>query len=105
MENIAPNTLKDQRELLVRLERNHRMVQRLADKLNSYTYEPRCPKGFERYYELNRSIKNFTTHQNQVMSKLGTEKSNTREIELHLERFKKLESEFAAYILDLKKPL
>ncbi len=105
MENIAPNTLKDQRELLVRLDRNNRRVQHLAKKLNSYTYEPKCPQGFEKYYELKESIKRFTIHQNKIMAKIGADKPNIDEIAIHLERFKKLESEFAAYIFDLKKPL
>ncbi|MCK0159600.1 hypothetical protein [Allomuricauda sp. F6463D] len=110
MDNIVQNHLKDQQELLVRIERNHRMVQRLSEKLNSYTYEPKCPERFEKYYQLNRSIQKYYKNHNSIMSKIRQGKFNMEFTDLgiideHLERFKKLESEFAAYLLDLKMPL
>ena len=110
MQHISPNTIEHKQELLVRVERNERMVQRLSEKLNSYTYEPKCPQRFEKFYELNRHIQEFRKHQNRLLSKIRNQQidlpeTNTHEIESHLARFKKLESEFAAYLFDLKKPL
>ncbi|AEM72173.1 hypothetical protein Murru_3152 [Allomuricauda ruestringensis DSM 13258] len=110
MEHITQNSIKQNQELLMRVERNQRMVQRLSEKLNSYIYEPKCPRRFEKFYELNRSIQSFTRHQKQVMSKIKSRRidltdAKINEIEDHLNRFKKLESEFASYIFDLNKPL
>ncbi len=105
MENITQNSFKDKQELMVRVERNNKMVQRLSEKLNSYTYEPKCPQQFDKFYELKRSIKNFTKHHQQVMSKMKQRKldltdTNSKEVEQHLNHFKKLESDIASYILD-----
>lgn len=110
MQHISPNTIEHKQELLVRVERNERMVQRLSEKLNSYTFEPKCPQRFEKFYELNRHIQEFRKHQNRLLSKIRNQKidlpeTDTHEIESHLNRFKVLESEFAAYLFDLKKPL
>ncbi|NVN18269.1 hypothetical protein GUA46_07945 [Muricauda sp. HICW] len=110
MQHISPNTIEHKQELLVRVERNERMVQRLSEKLNSYTFEPKCPQRFEKFYELNRHIQEFRKHQNRLLSKIRNQKvdlpeTHTHEIESHLDRFKVLESEFAAYLFDLKKPL
>ena len=111
MEHGTQNaTIEQQQELLVRVDRNNRMVQRLSEKLNSYTYEPKCPQRFEKYYELNQSIQNYKTHQNQLMSKirertLNTSESHQNEVIKLLKLFKQLESDFACYLFDLKKPL
>ncbi|WP_318308540.1 hypothetical protein [Flagellimonas crocea] len=110
MENITQHSVEYQQELLVRMERNHRMVQRLSQKLNSYTCEPKCPKRFEKFYELNRSVEDFSKHHKNIMAKIRRlsfeiDDQDTLEIERHLKRFKKLESEYASYILDLKTPL
>lgn len=110
MENITQPSLEYQQELLVRMERNHRMVQRLSQKLNSYTCEPKSPKKFEKFYELNRDIQDFSKHQKNILAKMRQvnfeiDSQDTLEIQHHLKRFKKLESEFASYLLDLKKPL
>jgi len=111
MEHGTQNaTIEQQQELLVRVDRNNRMVQRLSEKLNSYTYEPKCPQRFEKYYELNQSIQNYKTHQNQLMSKirertLNTSESHQNEVNKLLKLFKQLESDFASYLFDLKKPL
>ena len=105
MENITPNSFKDKQELLVRVERNNRMVQRLSQKLNSYTYEPKCPQQFEKFYELKRSIQTFTEHHQQVVSKIQQRKTdlkdiNNKEVEQHLDNFKKLENAIASYLVD-----
>ena len=110
MENITQHSIEEQQELLVRVERNNRMVQRLSEKLSSYTYEPKCPKRFEKFYELHKSIQHYKSHQQQVMSKIRERKldlayAHQNEVDHHLKLFKQLESDFAAYLLDLKKPL
>lgn len=111
MEHITQNSsIEEQQELLVRVERNNRMVQRLSEKLNSYTYEPKCPQRFEKFYELNQSIQNYKRHQNQLMSKtrgrtLHMSDSHQNEVNYLLKLFKQLESDFASYLFDLKKPL
>ncbi len=110
MQHITQNSIEHEQDLLMRVERNQRMVQRLCEKLNSYIYEPKCPRRFEKFYELNRSIQNYKNHEKQVMSKIKRRRidladAKNNEIEDHLNRFKKLESEFASYIFDLNKPL
>nr|WP_321412833.1 hypothetical protein [uncultured Allomuricauda sp.] len=110
MQHTSPNTIEHKQELLVKVERNERMVQRMLEKLHSYTYEPKCPQRFEKFYELNMHIQEFRIHQNKVLSKIRNQKvdlleTDSNEIKSHLERFKILESEFAAYLFDLKKPL
>ncbi|MEC3964583.1 hypothetical protein [Flagellimonas halotolerans] len=109
MEHITQNSIEYEQDVLMRVERNQRMVQRLSEKLNSYIYEPKCPRRFEKFYELNKHIQSYRAHEKQVMSKIRERKINfdskNNEIEEHLNRFKKLESEFASYIFDLNKPL
>ncbi|MBO0341024.1 MAG: hypothetical protein VX798_11655 [Bacteroidota bacterium] len=105
MQNATQNSIKYQQELLVKVERNNRMVQRLSEKLSSYTYEPKCPQQFEKYYELNKSIQNYKKYQKQVMSKirkheLDLSDANNKEVVNHLNRFKELERDFASYLRD-----
>nr|WP_297788745.1 hypothetical protein [uncultured Allomuricauda sp.] len=105
MDNTIQNSTNKLQDLLVRVERNNRMVQRLSEKLNSYTYEPKCPQKFEKFYELNRSIQNYQKHQKQVMSKIRQQgfdvyNANNNEVENQLNLFKKLERDFASYLLD-----
>ncbi|MDF0718223.1 hypothetical protein PY092_18825 [Muricauda sp. 334s03] len=109
MEHTTQNSI-EQQELLVRVERNNRMVQRLSEKLSSYTHEPKCPQRFEKFYELNKSIQNYKDHQKRIMSKIRQQQlhlieGKSKEVEYHLQLFKKLETDFASYLLDLNKPL
>jgi len=109
MEHITQNSIERQQELLVRVERNNRMVQRLLEKLSSYTYEPKCPRRFEKFYELHKSIQNYKIHQKKVMSKIKQREldmadAHHNELNHHLNLFKQLESDFASYLLDLQKP-
>lgn len=109
MEHITQNSI-EQQELLARVERNNRMVQRLSEKLSSYTYEPKCPQRFEKFYELNKNIQYYKDHQKRVMAKIRQRKldlidGKSKEVEHHLQLFKKLESDFASYLFDLNKPL
>ncbi|WP_437395401.1 hypothetical protein [Flagellimonas lutimaris] len=105
MENITQNSFRDKQELLVRVERNNRMVQCLSQKLSSYTYEPKCPQRFEKFYELKRSIQNYTKEHQQIVSKIQQRKAdlkdaNDKEVEQHLNHFKKLENDIASYLVD-----
>jgi len=105
MENITQNSFRDKQELLVRVERNNKMVQRLSQKLNSYTCEPQCPQQFEKFYELKRSIQNYTKHHHRIVSKIQQRKTdlkeaNNKEVEQHLKHFKKLENDIASYLVD-----
>ncbi|MDC6364727.1 MULTISPECIES: hypothetical protein [Flavobacteriaceae] len=92
-------------DLLVRMERNHNVVQRLSKKLNSYTYEPKNHSCFEKLYDLKLNFKMFMGHQNRIMEQLrlkkGESKTLVEEIKLHIERFKELEKEIAAYLLNI----
>ncbi|MEM9647210.1 MAG: hypothetical protein AAF969_01935 [Bacteroidota bacterium] len=90
-------------ELVIRLERNNNMIQRLSKKVNSYTCEPNNSSCFEKLYDLRHSFKVFSAQQKQIVSLLN---QNTGEgqklhgdIQSHLERFKELERDIAAYLL------
>ncbi|RUA16361.1 MAG: hypothetical protein DSY83_05835 [Flavobacteriia bacterium] len=108
MQHTSPNTIEHKQELLVRVERNERMVQRLSEELNSYTYEPKCPSDFERFNTLKNGFKIFSRHQKEIMDliqKQNGEIGEVLEMEVReqLGRFKKLESDFAAYLLNMGK--
>ncbi|MBR9853978.1 MAG: hypothetical protein GYB37_05280 [Algicola sp.] len=110
MRNNPQNSVQNQQELLLRVERNGRMVQRLSQKLNSYIYEPKCPQRFEKFHELKENIQSFKKHQKILMQKAVQKKNDLsngldKEIKLHLDRFKKLESDFATYLFNLDGPL
>ncbi|WP_127141851.1 hypothetical protein [Flagellimonas marinaquae] len=110
MSHLTQFTTKEQQALVMRVERNHRMVQRLNEKLKSYTHEPKCPRRFEKFYELNKSIQNFKKYDARIMSiirqrHLDFGDLDQKEVENHINRFKKLESDFASYLLELDKPL
>ncbi|AWX46153.1 hypothetical protein HME9304_03185 [Flagellimonas maritima] len=100
----AKDTVKIQ-ELLVRMERNNNIIQRLSKKLNSYTCEPHDSHCFEKLYDLRHNFKNFSGQQNQIMRLLKQKnvvaEGLRKEIQLHLERFKKLERDIASYLLDI----
>ncbi|WP_422351617.1 hypothetical protein [Flagellimonas sp.] len=103
MANLTKNCKDSIQDLLVRMERNNNIIQRLAKKINSYTCEPRDYSCFEKLYELKQSFKTYTGQQNRIMDlikqKRGEAKSLKADIQLHLERFKKLEQDIAAYLL------
>lgn len=101
---VAEQSTHQVQELLVRLERNNKVIQRLSRKLNSYTCEPNNPSCFEKMYEIKNSFKNFAKHQAHIVELLKTKKDGApeldRKIELHLERFKQLEKDIAGYLLE-----
>ena len=110
MSHLTQFTTKEQQALVLRVERNHWMVQRLNEKFKSYTNEPKCPRRFEKFYELNKSIQNFKKYDARIMSiirqrHLDFGDLDQNEVENHINRFKKLESDFASYLFDLDKPL
>ncbi len=97
--NVIPT-----QELLIRLERNNTAMHRLLQKLGSYTCEPNNQSCFEKLYNLKQDFKTFSsTHSKLVDILKGSgpaSKKLTIEIKDHLNSFKKLESDMAAYLLD-----
>ncbi|TXN35671.1 hypothetical protein FVB32_13920 [Flagellimonas hymeniacidonis] len=104
MSNVTENSTVQIQELLIRMQRNNNIIQRLSKKLNSYTCEPNNHSCFEKLYELKHSFKVFASQQNQIMQlvkqKKGIAKNLQKDIQLHLDRFKQLERDMAAYLLD-----
>ena len=94
-------------ELIIRMERNNKVLQRLSQKINSYTCEPNDRSCFEKLYNLKRSFKGFVDDQNRIMKLIHQEKgekTNVRkDIRLHLERFKQLENDVETYLLGLNR--
>ena len=108
MIHIVEDGTRTKQELLVRMERNNATIQRLSKKLGSYTYEPKCPSDFERFNTLKNGFKIFSRHQKEIMDliqKQNGEIGEVLEMEVReqLGRFKKLESDFAAYLLNMGK--
>ncbi|MCR9263012.1 MAG: hypothetical protein NXH86_02585 [Flavobacteriaceae bacterium] len=108
MSDILENNTYQIQELLVRMERNNKLIQRLAQKLGSYTCEPHDYSCFEKLYELKRSFKEYTNDQKRIMDSLKQKKGQSTEdldgeIEHHFAHFKQLEKDIAAYLLDTDK--
>lgn len=108
MDHIVEDSIQTKQELLVRMERNNTTIQRLSKKLCSYTYEPKCPSDFEKFNALKNGFKVFSRHQKEIVNliqKQNEDVSEVLEIEVkeQLGRFKKLESDFAAYLLNMGK--
>lgn len=108
MSDILENSTYQIQELLVRMERNNKLIQRLAEKLSSYTCEPHDHSCFERLYELKRSFRRYTTDQKHIMDRLKQKTKQIpedldKEIEHHFEHFKQLEKDMASYLLDTDK--
>ncbi|MDC6386304.1 hypothetical protein D2V93_17805 [Flagellimonas taeanensis] len=105
MDPISENSTYQKQELLIRMERNHEVIQRLSKKLCSYTCEPKCPSSFEKYNDLKRNFKLFEKYQKNIMDlihrkKAGAVQGLEREVQLHLKRFRELEADIASYLLD-----
>lgn len=108
MSDILENNTYQIQELLVRMERNNKLIQRLSKKLGSYTCEPHDYSCFEKLYELKRSFKEYTGDQKRIMDSLKEKMGQTTEdlgdeIEHHFAHFKQLEKDIAAYLLDTDK--
>lgn len=105
MNTINEKNTHHKQELLIRMERNHEIIQRLSKKLCSYTCEPKCPSSFEKYNDLKRNFKLFEKYQNQITSLIQGKKTGMvhgleLEVQLHLKRFRELEADIAAYLLE-----
>lgn len=110
MESIVQNSIHQKQELMVRMERNNKTVQRLSKKLGSYTCEPKNRTSFEQFNEIKQRFNSFSNHQKRLMELLqqkknGLSDSLEKEIQQHLKRYRELESAIAAYLLDLGKTL
>lgn len=105
MNDVTENSTGQIQKLLIRMERNNNIIQRLSKKLNSYTCEPNNSYCFEKFYDLKHSFKTFSGQQNQIMQllkqKQGIADNLRKDIQLHLNRFKQLEKDMAAYLLDM----
>ncbi|WP_067034177.1 hypothetical protein [Allomuricauda sp. CP2A] len=101
---VAEQSTHQVQELLVRLERNNKIIQRLSKKLASYICEPNNPSCFDKMYEIKHGFRIFAKHQAHIIELLKTKKDEApeldRKIELHLERFKQLEKDIAGYLLE-----
>ena len=108
MNDILENNTYQIQELLVRMERNNKLIQRLAKKICSYTCEPHDYSCFEKLYEIKRSFKEFTNDQKRITDSLKEKTGQTTEglddeIEHHFAHFKQLEKDIASYLLDTDK--
>lgn len=103
MKGIKGSSAEPMQELLIRLERNNNIIQRLSKKINSYTCEPHDSSCFEKLYDLRQSFKAYAGQQHRIKALLRQRKSEAKnlrsDILLQLERFKQLEKDIAAYIL------
>ncbi|MGX1930094.1 hypothetical protein [Flagellimonas sp. 2504JD4-2] len=107
MGNVTQKNKAKIQELLIRMDRNHTIIQTLSKKLNSYTCEPHDSSCFEKFYALKHSFKQFDLNQNRIMDLLKKKSdmvSNLEtEIKEHLKRFDELEKGMAAYLLATNK--
>lgn len=103
MNDIAEHNAQTIDEMMLRMQRNHNIIQRLRKKLNSYTCEPRDSVCFDKLYDLRQSFKSFAIHQIRIMDLMDKNKIESKqlrpEIQKHLDRFKLLEQEIASYLL------
>lgn len=99
-------SIKEQDSLIVRLERNHQCVLRQIQNMNSYRFEPKDYECFVRLHDLKINFKQLEQDQVLLFDKLhhNTHKVTkaTELVEEILERFKKIESELASYLLDTR---
>lgn len=105
MDPIVENKTLPKNVLIIRMERNNKMFQRLSQKLNSYTCEPKCQSGFEQFNELKQEFRTFAKHQKQLMGQIQQKKNGisdplASDIRMHLKRFNQLESAIAEYLLE-----
>jgi len=106
MENITKAETFRTQELMMRLERNNEVIQKLSIKMAFYTYEPRCASHFEKYHALKGNFRAFAEHQKALASKIKRKKDSLSpelqgEVLRHLDRYRQLESDIADYLLDL----
>ena len=110
MEHIIKDRGIGRQEHLIRLERNHEIIQGLSMKLSSYTSEPRYASQFERYIELKNSFRIFEDHQQRLSSMFQESGSEfpegfEGEIQLQFDRYRQLESDVAGYLLEMEENL
>lgn len=103
MDPIVENKTLPKNELIIRMERNNKMFQRLAQKLNSYTCEPKCQSGFEQFHGLKQDFRTFAKQQKQLMARVQDKKNGisdplATEIRTHLKRYIELERAFTKYL-------
>ncbi|WP_097045439.1 hypothetical protein [Flagellimonas pacifica] len=105
MDNVTKNSTEQLQGLLIRMERNNNIVRQLSKKINAYTSEPTNPSRFEKLHELRRGFMFFNAQQKHIMGLIEQRRVSSiklkEDIKLHLNQFKKLEKDIAAYLLDV----
>ncbi|WP_190808772.1 hypothetical protein [Flagellimonas sp. S3867] len=103
MGGLAEKKERQIQELIIRMDRNNTIIQKLSKKLNSYTCEPHDSSCFEKLYTLKRGFKLFDNHQSRIMALLKSKPVLTTELDAdikgHIKRFGELEKDMAAYLL------
>lgn len=107
MQSLASNSIvKDFDQLVIRLERNHKWVLRLARKLNSYKYEPRNYECFIRLRDLRSGFNELAQDQMVLFDEIQHRnlifENAEKKIDTLLHRFHQLENDMASYILEAK---
>ena len=96
--------VKGMDQLVVRLERNHKCVLRLARKLNSYKYEPRNYDCFIRLRDLRAGLTALGNDQMQLFDAMQHRNLSfddaEKQLNLLMHRYQQLESDMAGYILE-----
>jgi len=102
----AISGIKDLDQLVVRLERNHKCVLRLSQKMNSYIYEPKDYECFIKLRELRMGLKELANRQMELFDELQRNvydfKEAVKNVEDLLKRFANLERDLASYLLNTK---
>ena len=106
MENSIKSKTYQSQELLMRLDRNNEVIQKLSIKMSFYTYEPRCASHFEKYHALKGNFKSFGEQHRVLAAKIKRKKGGLAEelqgdVLRHLDRYRQLESDIADYLLAL----
>ncbi|MBT8187547.1 MAG: hypothetical protein HKP38_00650 [Croceitalea sp.] len=101
-----PLTSNQLDQLVIRLERNHQCILRMAKKLSSYRYEPKNYEGFIKLRELRMGFKALIDDHRlafEALNRKALEKYEAHDrVNALLTRYQDLEKEMAAYILDLQ---
>ncbi|NQZ43608.1 MAG: hypothetical protein HRT65_04805 [Flavobacteriaceae bacterium] len=91
--------------LLIRLERNHQCVLRMAKNLNSYRYEPKDYEGFLVFRDLKFDVNELAAQQMQLFDRLHETDTSvldraTTEVDDLFDRFAAIEKAMASYLLN-----
>ena len=101
----AKESKSTQDSLVLRLERNHQCVLRLAKNLNSYRYEPKDYECFVRLRDLKTSFTALAKKQMLLFDEIQYKNlpfpQITERVEATIKEFHRLEKDMASYLLQL----